>query len=749
MNFNYNAIRKRCGFFVERDEKLTDVTLKQGDENTLYGNQGEFNFQLEYVEKENGLEIQLRIENLGEDSSLKIGFHTGIDSYMESYPQWHESYFPTMLRCEKTHLWGYYMNTIEEAIMIATKAPVASYDIVYNKKTNNIWGHRIIGTDIVFFQNTPLPERHPQNLKIFHKGQVYENKILLSYVTQKDEIKKTISKIGEIPVIHAEKYTLEKGEVLKYELFCEKYCDTTTYLPDSTVVAERDIVLEQEGLYRVVATAENGKQCEASFFVRKDWDWYLKASAENALLKPQKASTHCESFYGMFSCFLEYKHSHDETLGAKAIAMFEEIFPYMFDFNQCTPILIPDRIQNTSSLVSILVDIYESNKEKYIKYLKYASVFGDFLMKKQDKDGVYRNKNVHYTCVIYIAKSMLELVCAEKDCEDEELQRKGQVHYQSVKQAVDELVCSLDNIETEGEITLEDGMISCSALQIGMFALTLPVEKRKPYIKAAEYMMKTHACLEQQLIPDCRMNGASLRYWESQYDVMIRKNMMNSPHGWTGWTGYAHYYLYLLTGKKTYLLSLMNLMGSCAQLVDEDGNLRWGFCSQPYLKAQTLVPDMEQEIADGYKFVDVPNKAYRGKYVECEFTEQYIDMISDWYRTGEQKVTGGYDFCPLIFDERVEYVDNQGGCCDNDVHEIFKCMEETVLKKAFLHENEDGSLLCFGCSVQSQDGQSILTIGQSVKQLVCNVGDAYKEMLEGIQKQKPELTLIDCISASI
>ena len=369
-------------------------------------------------------------------------------------------------------------------------------------------------------------------------------------------------------------------------------------------------------------------------------------------------------------------------------------------------------------------------------------------MSKQGEDGAYRNKKVHYTCVIYIAKSMLELVFAEANCQDIELQKKAKSHYQSVRKAIDELVKSLDNIDTEGEITLEDGMISCSALQIGMYALTLPLEERKPYIKAAEYMMKIHACLEQQLIPDCRMNGASLRYWESQYDVMICTNMFNSPHGWTGWTIYAHYYLYLLTGKKKHLLSLMNAMGSCAQLMDEQGNLRWAFCCQPYVKALTLVPDKKHVIEDGYRYVNTNEKAYRGRYETREYTEQYIDMISGWYRMGEQKVTGGYEFCPLIFDNGfVEHVDNQGGCCDNDVHEIFKCMEEVVLKKAFVHENADGSLLCYGCRVVKKDNKVTVQMADGVDSLVCRLGNTYKEVLEALQSQGVQV--IECVKCAI
>ena len=38
----------------------------------------------------------------------------------------------------------------------------------------------------------------------------------------------------------------------------------------------------------------------------------------------------------------------------------------------------------------------------------------------------------------------------------------------------------------------------------------------------------------------------------------------------------------------------------------------------------------------------------------------------------------------------------QGSTCDNDVHEIFKCMEETFLKKTFIAEEDDGSLYVCG-----------------------------------------------------
>ena len=77
-------------------------------------------------------------------------------------------------------------------------------------------------------------------------------------------------------------------------------------------------------------------------------------------------------------------------------------------------------------------------------------------------------------------------------------------------------------------------------------------------------------------------------------------------------------------------------------------------------------------------------------------------MISGWYRCGEQKVTGAYDICPLI-NEKGEYiqVDIQGGCCDNDVHEIFKCLEETFLNKAFAAREENGEIYTIGCRYEN------------------------------------------------
>ena len=127
--------------------------------------------------------------------------------------------------------------------------------------------------------------------------------------------------------------------------------------------------------------------------------------------------------------------------------------------------------------------------------------------------------------------------------------------------------------------------------------------------------------------------------------------------------------------------------------------MRWAFVADPCLNVKVLVPDECAPVEDGLKSSShLETQAYRGKFEYKVFGECYVPMISSWYRTGGQLLTGGYKHCPLIYDDRREKVDTQGGACDNDVHEHFKCLEETLLKKCFIII-KDGEAESFGCNV--------------------------------------------------
>ena len=80
------------------------------------------------------------------------------------------------------------MNTAGNALAIATSGPVASYDIRYNRLEDGDYGHRILGTDILFFHDGILPDRHTLDLNQLKPGCVYENTVYLIPVRDKDDI---------------------------------------------------------------------------------------------------------------------------------------------------------------------------------------------------------------------------------------------------------------------------------------------------------------------------------------------------------------------------------------------------------------------------------------------------------------------------------------------------------------------------------------------------------------------------------
>lgn len=188
------------------------------------------------------------------------------------------------------------------------------------------------------------------------------------------------------------------------------------------------------------------------------------------------------------------------------------------------------------------------------------------------------------------------------------------------------------NFQTEGATAscYEDGANSCSAAQLSEFALMLAEDSpdRERYTEAARRILEKHASHEQALVPDCRMAGGTLRFWEAQYDVEMggtpsapRAQMMNSPHGWSAWNIYGLFHLYELTGEVRYLERGMNAMGACAQLMGLDGTLRWAFVPDPQRQARVFVKD-EAAAAQG---------RVAGRHAERTIGEEYVPMISSWW----------------------------------------------------------------------------------------------------------------------
>ena len=358
-------------------------------------------------------------------------------------------------------------------------------------------------------------------------------------------------------------------------------------------------------------------------------------------------------------------------------------------------------------MAGVLADRYQVTKNEID--IRYASALVDHLITTQDEKGGYcrLGTKVHYTSVIYIAKSIMEVMNEEKKLAkySNEWARIYQRHLSSVTKAIDDLARRGDDVQTEGQMTFEDGMISCSATQLALAALkTNDVKRRELYLKQAIALNKKHWCLTQSLIPDSRMNGATLRFWEYQYTINFMKCAMNSPCGWSAWKLYGSWYLYLLTGEYKYMREVVTGLGSDMQLLDaHTGELRFSFVADPYI--------------DGYQFTETPKGSRKPVLNRVVVGEDYMPQISNWHYA---------DFSA--------WRDNLFGI-DNFVHEVFKCMCEIFMENAYIIETDLGILKGINCSLEKDDSNPKKFIvrlkGSQIKNLHINLKKTYQLEVEG------------------
>lgn len=636
---------------------------------------------------------------------IQLSLRLGIDTEMASYPHWHTVFFPTLMRCEKNHFWGYLMTPLGRILTVACPDPVASYHLLYNNSKSKISfgnGHRIRTVSLDLLNPTPLPARHPQGLSLA-PGESRTWTVYLEEAVSLSDVAKVVSRNAKAPVFQADYYTLAPGESTQVSIFSASTPKVSVITPDGV---RKDVRIRRSdkqlytfayqmpdvGVYTFIARNGGGQIAEMKLSGRQpQYSDYIKAARLASLRYQQKTNSNAESWYGLFSAMIAREYFPEQSVDNDADKVFHQINKMTFDLGTHMPLNNPWRIQDTALKAALWAQYYRATGN--IEHLRWAADLADFIMTKQVPeaadamlrgiiaDGAYRAGKTHYTSVIYVAKGIMEVMKEEKKLmkTSDEWAARYKRHYASVKQAMDDLALHLDNIQTEGQMTFEDGMISCSYTQLSEFALLQPEgsKERAYYTEAAEKLVNMHRCLSQILVPDSRMNGGSLRFWESQYDILTMPNMMNSPHGWSAWRIYGLRNLYLLTGKYDYLKQTVNAIGSCIQLINpKTTDLNWAFIGDPYIVAQRFVPD--------------PDKPGKGKHIQQTIGEQYLPMISDWYRVDTTKFASSFG----RFD---------GGSCDNDVHEIFKCLGEVLLTSAYIYEAPDGKLITHNCTASKNN----------------------------------------------
>ena len=640
---------------------------------------------LRYMEKEGRPAIVASIQNNSPAvfAPITAGIKLGLDTYMEKYPDWDKNHFPTLLRCEKTHFWGYAMTPERKILAMCSPDPVASWSLDYNyikhkNKEGEYGGHRIYTLNIDLLNKLTLPDRHPQDLTLLQPGEKRSWTIYLYDACCLEEVKPQAAALCRAPMLEIDRYTVADGETSnltiysgsdirlevsgpngdRTEVTAKKDGESTyraTYNPDQGV-----------GVYTFTVSTDDGKNSEARIYLRHPWSWYLK-QARRGGIRPQKDLGGFESWHNFFSIFNARNVLPNEEIDSKAEANWQAYLPLFFDTekralisDKSVPFPVDlDRITNGTYLASIFARRFRCTQN--LDDLENAAALIDALMKYQRPNGgYYTPQGILYTSACYLAKLVLEVALEEwKLAGDSELWRERcERHWKSGNAAIEHLLKCMDDVETEGEQTFEDGMISGTALQLAMYALLeKDPETRKTYTNAAIHMTYKHHCLEQLLIPDCRMNGATLRFWEAQYDLSFDRNMMNSPHGWGGQKLYSSWYLYLLTGDELWLRDLMNTLGASMQVIDsQTGRLRSMFVSDPFVWTKSVTKDT----TTGETVV-----------VEPPIGEQYLEMTRD-----------------------------ENDSSPNIVHEVFRGLEETALTMAYVLERESGEIVCWNCRVK-------------------------------------------------
>jgi hypothetical protein len=642
--------------------------------------------------------IQITIKNVGHTpfQPVKAGIKLGIDTYMDKYPEWSHKFFPTLMYNEKSHFYGYMQSPSGSVIALVCPQPIASWSVAFNHGYQDpaphwFMGHRILSLNLDLMNALPLPAHHPQDLWSLNPQDSLTWTISLFPTTMRDLFPMLHQAINA-PMLQMEQTSYDRGDVASFFIYgtapkVKVLSENGHSLPLNIkrIQSEKFQVscrLSEPGLYNV-QVVDGNKCAEGKFSVHHSWEWCMRRARVATLQYKQKATSHAESWYGFYSAFIAARYFPDAELDKKVSDRFEYLFSLLHDVNKMEPKYYKSRIQNTATTIGILVAKYQASHQE--NDIRRASQLADWLIQfSQAPNGAYMNGRTIYTSVIYVAKSILELYLEEKKLGQTDAGWKAiaERHYLSAKKAIDQLVDSNGNFQTEGEMTFEDGMISCSALQIGMFALLQSNQaNRQHYTNAMLKILNSHDCLTQLRVPDARRRGGTLRYWEAQYDVQMLPNMFNSPHGWSGWRCYATYYAYLLTGDARWMIETYNAMGAFSNLLDgHTGQLRWAFIDDPYLKVrQTCEPDRHYT-ADSLSFGNPHPDLYPTQVFVIG--EQYVNMISDWQGVNTQ---------------------------DNDVHEVFKCMGEVTVANAFVIENTDGSFMAFNCKVRRQGNRLIVT----------------------------------------
>ena len=313
---------------------------------TLAGSNGKYSgvlksldYGLEYSTEDGQLVIKVKCHNSGTSdlNGLQFSLQLGLNTEMTSFPEWRTTYFPTLLRCEQTHFWGYLMNPNGNIVTLASPDPVASYRLAYNNYKFRPYefgsGHLIQTLTLDLLNPQPLPEGHPRNADRLRKGETKSWTVYLGSVRELSDVIPAIAALTGAATVTADVYTVTESENVRLTVYSAEKPKITAFAPNGT---RRQISLSKagdgmyqavfaprsgKGVYRLTATV-GGKTSEACISVRYPWSDYIASARRTALKYRQKASSHVESWYGFIPAAIAEEYFPDNELDGKVEDMY-------------------------------------------------------------------------------------------------------------------------------------------------------------------------------------------------------------------------------------------------------------------------------------------------------------------------------------------------------------------------------------------------------------------------------------------
>ena len=694
-------------------------SVESGNDSTARG----IEYTIETMRSGNTEIITLNLRNTRHTpyQPLKAGLKLGIDTYMDSYPEWYGKFFPTLAVCEPDHFYGYMQSPEGKVKAVVSADPIASWSLDYNMgypdwTQENRWfyGHRIECLNLDMLCRGPLPDHNPLLWKL-EPGERRSWTVKIIDLDAPDSFEEVVYRNTGAPVLAMERTSCSPGDSLEIKVWGSaprmKVDGNVMDLQKVDDSLWRGIYRATEPGVKDINVCDGVRQAHGTVAVRHPWNATMRLAREAVVRYRQKPTSHVESWYGFHTAFDAARIMPEPGIDSVINRRFDMVVDKIFDREKGTPYKFHWRIQNVSSTIGMLAD-------RYLAFgnpadLDLGERMARYVMDCQREDGAYMNGHTDYTSVIYPAKSMLEFADAERVAGRKKQAARIEA---SARRAIDHLAAADGDLETEGQITYEDGMISCSALQLGELALrSKNIKDRRRYTEAMLRLLDGHDCLTQLRVPDGRRRGGTLRFWEAQYDVFMLPNMISSPHGWSAWRAYATYYAYLLTGQERWLRETFDAAAAFAALIDHrTGDLNWAFVVDPYVDALQVCEPDTRFTADDDTYGNPHPELYPNRKIIVG--EQYVPMIADW-----QTIVSS----------------------DNDVHECFKFIAEAVLCNAFVVERPDGSFGTYNCRlVREGDDLRVTADEPQIRNLHVKLIHPRKVVFDGkITSDQPPVTV--------